>query len=928
MTTWGRLSLGLLLLALTASASNGAEPQPKRVLIVHSFGSTAPPFTTHSTAFQTTLTKELGERVDMDEVSLDMARYAQPDMEGPFVEFLLARLAKWQPDLVVPIGSPAGRFVVKYRDRLFPGAPVIYTGMDRRTLPDDAFQSNATFVGESFDLAGLVEDILQLAPDTNHIAVVIGASPLERFWATIFQKAFEPFQDRVRFSWLNDLSFDDLLQRVATLPPRSFVLLALLIRDASGVTHNQDEALQQLHAVANAPINGLYQNQLGLGLVGGRLYQAEAQGEASARVAIRVLRGEPISKFPPQVIPALSPRYDWRELRRWNISEDRLPPGSVILFRQPTLWQEYRWHIVSAVGLIATQAALIVTLLVQRRRRREAQAVLAEGLRFETLVSEVIAACATATLDQLDERIRDGLRRVVMFLGVDRGSLWQRAENSSALSLTHVWQRQDQPAPPVIVDLQSFPYFRERAEAGHVVCFSSPDDFPPHASAERASLRAAGVRSFAAVPLFDGERPLGFLVFLSLHAERRWHAHVVRQLQTLAEPFSTALIRVRSAAVVESSVATAGAVLAALPGETAIIDSAGTIVQTNEAWATAARSGAAAQFALKVGANYVAACRNAIGMPPDIARKVHASIEAVLRGERDEFTVEYPTSRLGEDRWFEVRVRRLAHLGGGAAVMHFDVTARRQAEASARRHLSQIAHLDRVASMGQLASSLAHELNQPLTAVLINAQAACRLLAVSQPDLDALRACLADIISDDQRAGEVILRIRRLCSRRPTSSSTPLALNALVADTIGLVANEALLHAVTIEFSPAAALPVAYGDIVQVQQVILNLLTNAIRAASNGGAPTRKVTVWTSAAGAPYVEVGVHDSGKGIAEADLGRIFEPFFTTKPDGLGMGLAISRTIVEAHGGRLLGENDPAGGAIFRFHLRAGQPGTVIE
>ena len=238
-----------------------------------------------------------------------MARYAQPDMEGPFVEFLLARLAKWQPDLVVPIGSPAGRFVVKYRDRLFPGAPIIYTGMDRRTLPDDAFKSNATFVGESFDLAGLVEDILQLAPDTNHIAVVIGASPLERFWATIFQKAFEPFQDRVRFSWLNDLSFDDLLQRAATLPPRSFILLALLIRDASGVTHNQDEALQQLHAVANAPINGLYQNQLGLGLVGGRLYQAEAQGEASARIAIRVLRGEPISRLPPQVIPTLSPRY-------------------------------------------------------------------------------------------------------------------------------------------------------------------------------------------------------------------------------------------------------------------------------------------------------------------------------------------------------------------------------------------------------------------------------------------------------------------------------------------------------------------------------------------------------------------------------------------------------------------------------------------
>jgi signal transduction histidine kinase len=923
MTTWARLSLGLLLLALTASASTGAKPEPKHVLIVHSFGSTAPPFTTHSTAFQTTLTKELGERVDMDEVSLDMARYAQPDMEGPFVEFLLARLAKWQPDLVVPIGSPAGRFVNKYRDHLFPRTPVIYTGMDRRTLPPGAVR-NATFVGEDFKVAGLVEDIFELAPDTNHIVVVLGATPLERYWAIEFQKTFAPFMDRVKFTWVNDLPFEQMLELAATLPPRSFILLGLLLRDAAGVTHNEDEALQRLHAIANAPINGLYQHQLGLGIIGGRLYQAELQGAESARIAIRVLRGEPVSNFPPRIVPPQGPRYDWRELRRWNISEDRLPPGSVILFRQPTRWQEYRWHVVSVVGLIGAQAALIVTLLVQRRRRREAQAVLAEGLRFETLVSEVIAACATATLDQLDERIRDGLRRVVMFLGVDRGSLWQRAENSAVLSLTHVWQRQDQPAPPVVADLQSFPYLRERTEASDLMCFSSPDDLPPHASAERAALLAAGVRSFAAIPLFDGDRPMGFLVFLSLHAGRRWPAHVVQQLQTLAEPFSTALIRVRSAAVVESSVATAGAVLAALPGETAIIDSAGTIVQTNEAWTNAARSGAAAQFALKVGANYVDACRNAIGMPPDIARKVHASIEAVLQGERDEFTVEYPTSRLGEDRWFEVRVRRLAYLGGGAAVMHFDVTARRQAEASARRHLSQIAHLDRVASMGQLASSLAHELNQPLTAVLFNAQAAKRLLARAQPDLGELRACLADIISDDQRAGEVILRMRRLLKKTDFVGG-PLALNGLVADTIGLVANEALLQAVTIEFSPAPALSVAYGDVVQVQQVILNLLTNAITAAANGGAPTRKVTVWTSDATAPYVELGVHDSGKGIAEADLDRIFEPFFTTKPDGLGMGLAISRTIVEAHGGRLLVENDPTGGAIFKVYLRTDQPGT---
>ncbi len=246
---------------------------------------------------------------------------------------------------------------------------------------------------------------------------------------------------------------------------------------------------------------------------------------------------------------------------------------------------------------------------------------------------------------------------------------------------------------------------------------------------------------------------------------------------------------------------------------------------------------------------------------------------------------------------------------------------RREAEAAAQRHLSQIAHLDRVAGMGHLASSMAHELNQPLAGILANAQAARLLLSDARPDLQELRACLGDIISDDHRASEVIRRMRHLL-KKSDFVSVPLALDDLVAKTISLVANDALLHAVTIDLLAAPALPVVYGDLVQVQQVILNLLTNAITAAANGGAPTRKVTVWTSGSTAPYVELGVHDSGKGIAEGDLGRIFEPFFTTKLDGLGMGLTISRTIVEAHGGRLVVENDPAGGATFRVHLRTDQ------
>lgn len=364
-------ALGLLFLSFVAP---GSAAEAKRVLVVHSFGNAAPPFTTHSIAFETELTEKMQERVDLDEISLDVARYASLDMEEALVEFMQKRQAKWQPDLVVPIGSPAGVFVARYRDRLFAEmTPIIYAGMDQRRLPSGALAQNAAFVGESFDLPGLVEDILQLEPATTNIAVVIGDSPLEQYWADVLRQEYQPFTNRVHFTWLNKLSFDQMLEQSARTPPQSFILLILLMRDASGVSHDADEALRRIHAVANAPVNGIFQHQLGLGIVGGRLYQAELEGVEAARVAVRVLQGEPISNFPPKIVEPLGPQYDSRELQRWGISEKRLPAGSRILFRQASVWARHRWPIAGATSLCFLQAALILGLLLNRTKRLRAE---------------------------------------------------------------------------------------------------------------------------------------------------------------------------------------------------------------------------------------------------------------------------------------------------------------------------------------------------------------------------------------------------------------------------------------------------------------------------------------------------------------------------------------------------------------------------
>src|SRR5262245_14605489 len=356
-----------------------AAAVPKRVLIVHSFGLGTPPFTTHSIAFETELTERMGEQVDLDEVSLDMARFADDDMQEALVEYLNKRHAKWQPDLVVPIGSPAGVFVSQYRERLFPNIPILYTGMDKRRLPPDAFQSNAAFIGESFDLPAFVDDILQVAPGTTNVAVVIGASQVEQYWKAAFRQEFAPFTNRVNFTWLDNLSLDQMLEHVRKLPPRSFIFLILLMRDATGVTHNADEAIKRIHAVANAPVNSIFQHQLGLGIVGGRLYPAEQEGVESARIAVRILRGEPASSFPPLLMKRLPPQYDWRELQRWQISEDRLPRGSTVLFRRPTVWERYKWRVIAIGTLVVVQAAVISILLANLMRRRRAERSLLES---------------------------------------------------------------------------------------------------------------------------------------------------------------------------------------------------------------------------------------------------------------------------------------------------------------------------------------------------------------------------------------------------------------------------------------------------------------------------------------------------------------------------------------------------------------------
>ncbi len=274
----------------------------------------------------------------------------------------------------------------------------------------------------------------------------------------------------------------------------------------------------------------------------------------------------------------------------------------------------------------------------------------------------------------------------------------------------------------------------------------------------------------------------------------------------------------------------------------------------------------------------------------------------------------------GATRWLAARGRSEPDEQGKPALVRGvlrDITEQRHARQEVEELRRDLAHAGRISVLGTLSSSIAHELSQPLGAILANAEVAETLLRAPQPDLEELRAIVTDIQRDDRRAGDVISSLRSLLKRREMSFAE-IQLESLVQDVAALLRMDALSHHVELDCACDAGMPVIRGDRVHLTQVLINLVINAMDAVADMPAERRPVKVRAYIAEPGWVEVSVSDRGPGIAPENMKRIFEPFFTTKASGTGLGLSVSRTIVDAHHGRLTAENNPDGGATFRMRL----------
>ncbi|WP_050028759.1 PAS domain-containing protein [Verrucomicrobium sp. BvORR034] len=306
--------------------------------------------------------------------------------------------------------------------------------------------------------------------------------------------------------------------------------------------------------------------------------------------------------------------------------------------------------------------------------------------------------------------------------------------------------------------------------------------------------------------------------------------------------------------------------------------------------------------------------------PSDLDRCQQAFATAFEK--REPFLMEYRLRRHdGQYRWlldngvprFATEGQFLGYIGSA-----LDVSALKLAEAETSRQRHELAHLSRVATLGELSGSLAHELNQPLAIVLSNAQAAQRLLAQPQPDLAEVREILNDIVSEDRRAGEVIKRLRALL-KHGEANLQPLSLEQVTGEVLALMRSDLIDRGVAVERAFDRGMPAVSGDSVQLQQVLLNLMLNACDAMAHNAPHERPLRVAVQQVHG-FVRLSVQDRGCGLPEGETERIFDPFFTTKREGLGMGLAICRSIATAHGGRLTAETRTPSGTTFHLELPA--------
>jgi PAS domain S-box-containing protein len=580
----------------------------------------------------------------------------------------------------------------------------------------------------------------------------------------------------------------------------------------------------------------------------------------------------------------------------------------------PSVWENHRPLAIAVAIAVALLLAAIGWLLARRAERRRSLRLLSERLEFEVLVSEISAGLIDVGPERVNEVVNRGLQRVLEVMGLDRCLLFVYLPEKGEARATHEARAPGVERLRYPVRTGEAPYIFERLRLGETLALENVSrDLPLEAERDRKTTSERGLKSLLMIPVTASDRVVRGISFHTTRRYRTWSPEFVPRLRLVGQVLVSAVVGKRAEAALRASE----------ERYREVVDSQADLICRY-------RPDTTLTFVNEAYCRYFGKTRDElIGRPfldliPEAVREASrqhvASLLANPRVEVNEHEVLLPDGSIGWQQWVDHAVR-----GRDGRVIEFqaigrDITDRKHAEEADRR----LARAGRLALLGELTASIAHEINQPLGAILSNADAAEMLLESGGSRPEDIRAILSDIRREDLRASEVIRRVRSLVRGREMERHD-LDINEVVAEVLGLAEAECRRRRVLVHTDLAANLPAIRGDRVWLQQLLLNLIVNAMDAMSDVDAGSRRLSLKTCRGdGGEGVVVAVVDTGHGIPEELLPRLFDSFVTTRDEGMGLGLSISRSIVEAHGGRLRARNNAGGGATLQFTL----PGASVS
>jgi PAS domain S-box-containing protein len=352
--------------AVAQAPARADREAQKRALILYTLRRELPFTGILERVYQKTLSDGLAGGLDYYAEYIDVARFPEPGYQEALRDFLRRKYADQRFDLIVASGNATFEFVARHE--LFPGSPVVFSGYgDLRPIP------NSTGLIFTVDMKSTLDLALRLQPEIKRVFVVCGVSGFEKYFENTARRQFQDYDGRIEFTYLTGLSLADIQGAVAKTPEDSIIYFISLVEDGAGNKFIPLDALDKISSVANAPIYSWYDVPIDHGIVGGSLISTELVARQTAELALRALRGENPDRIPVAEVRPNINIFDWRQLRRWGISEDRLPPGSVIRFREPSFWEHYKWWIIGVVSLCMVEGLLIFALLAQRAWRRRVE---------------------------------------------------------------------------------------------------------------------------------------------------------------------------------------------------------------------------------------------------------------------------------------------------------------------------------------------------------------------------------------------------------------------------------------------------------------------------------------------------------------------------------------------------------------------------